>query len=225
MIRSLAIVYAAALATASAGLEFKEKAVDIEAKPTDENLPVEFPFTNTGDKPVTVQEITYACSCLDARTDKKIYAPGEEGVLKAIFKLGSFTGYQRKAMTVVAVDDGADEAERTQLMVGVKIPDVVKITPELLSWTVGEDPQPKVFTIEIPHTDPIGIKQITCSRPGFDFELEVKEQGRLYQLTLVPESTKSPMLGVLKIETDCEIAKHQRQLAFFSVARKKRGGS
>jgi hypothetical protein len=169
-----------------------------------------------------VNDISFACACLSAETDKKIYAPGESGVLKATFKLGSFTGYQRKAMTVVAQEEGAEEAERIQVMVGVKIPDVIKITPELLSWTVGEEASTKTFTIEVPHTDPINIKAITCSREGFDFKLDVKEAGRLYEVTLTPEKTSSPMLGVLKIETDCTIPKHQRQLAFFSVARKKR---
>ena len=225
MMRSITLAFLlASLGNVWGGLEFKEKTVDVEAKPADENLPIEFSFTNASEKSVTVQEINYACSCLDAETDKKVYAPGEEGVLKAIFKLGSFTGYQRKAMTVVALEEGAAEAARTQLMVGVKIPDVVKISPELLSWTVGEEPTKKVFTIEIPHTDPIGIKQISCSRPGFDFELSVIEKGRKYEVSLTPEKTSSPMLGVLKIETDCVIPKHQRQLAFFSVARKRRGG-
>jgi hypothetical protein len=205
-----------------AGLEFEKNEIDVNAAPADEVLPVEFAFKNSGENSVTVDEITFACSCLSAETDKKTYAPGENGVLKASFKLGSFTGYQRKAMTVVATEDGAGEAERSQLMVGVKIPDVITIEPELLSWTVGEEPKPKSFTIKVPHADPINIKQITCSRTGFDFELVVKQRGRDYEVKLIPESTASPMLGVLKIETDCEIPKHQRQLAFFSIARKKR---
>jgi len=216
------VIFLASAAAAVAGLEFEKKSVDIEAKPADENLPVEFPFTNTSEKSITIQEVTYACSCLAAETDKEVYAPGEKGVLNAVFKLGSFTGYQRKAMTIVALEEGTEEAGRTQLMVGVKIPDVIKITPELLSWTVGEEPLPKSFTIEVPHKDPIGIKQITCSRQGFEFELKMLEQGRKYEVSLTPEKTTSPMLGVLKIETDCEIPKHQRQLAFFSIARKPR---
>ena len=209
-------------APALAGLEFEKKTIDIDAKPADENLPIVFAFKNTGDKPVTVKDISYACSCLSAKTDKKQYGAGETGELEAIFKLGSFTGYQRKALTVIAQEEGAKDSVRTNLMVGVKIPDVIKIEPELLSWSVGEEPAAKRFTIRVPHTDPIKIKKITCSRTGFDFELKVVEEGRHYEVELVPESTASPMLGVLKIETDCAIAKHQRQLAFFSIARKRR---
>ncbi len=223
-IAALVLSFAVA-APAWAGLEFEERHIDVDAAPDDEVLPVVFKFKNSGEKPVKIERITFACSCLSAEADAESYAPGAEGTVTAQFKLGSFTGYQRKALTVIAQEEGAAAAERLQLMVGVKIPDVISIEPELLSWTVGEEPLAKTFTLRVPYKDPIAVRQITCSRAGFDFELKVVEEGRHYEIELVPESTDSPMLGVLKIETDCEVAKHQRKLAFFSIARKPRGGN
>ncbi len=66
---------------------------------------------------------------------------------------------------------------------------------------------------------PIQVTNVTCSREGFRYKVETIEEGRKYRLILEPESTESPLLGVLRIETDCEILKHQRYMAFFSVKR------
>ncbi len=190
------------------------------AKPADKELPVVFSFKNTGDESVVVKEIKIGCACLSAKTDKEQYAPGESGVLEAVFRLGSFTGVQRKGMTMVSRAEGATEDQRDSLMVEMSIPDVIVIEPELLRWDVGSEAEPKSFTIKVPHTDPIKIIDVSCSRDGFTVELIEKKEGREYEILLTPSSTDAAMLGVLKIQTDCIIPKHQRKLAFFSISRK-----
>ena len=47
-------------------------------------------------------------------------------------------------------------------------------------------------------------------------ELEV---GKKYELSLTPSSTDKVQLGMLTIETDCELKKHKKKLAFFSIQR------
>lgn len=207
---------------AQAGLSFTKKAIDAEAGPADDTVTVDFIFENKGEKAVTIKDITFACSCLAANADKKSYAAGEKGKINAVFKLGSFTGVQRKSLTVVAEEEGAEEATRHSLTFGVTIPDVITIEPELLQWAVGDEPEEKSFTFKVPYDKPVNIKEITCSRTGWDFELVVKKAGREYEIKLKPTSTEAPMLGLLKIETDCEIAKHQKKMAFFSIARQRR---
>ena len=61
--------------------------------------------------------------------------------------------------------------------------------------------------------------QASASREGFDCEIEELEEGRKYRIKLTPVSTEAPMMGIVRIETDCEIEKHRRQLAFFSIKR------
>ena len=146
-----------------------------------------------------------------------------------VIQPGRYMGYgncdirlQRKAITVVAQEEGGGEEQRERLMVAVRIPDVITIEPELLQWAVGAPPEIKSFTFKVPHVDPVKIRKISCSREGFEFDLIEKKPGREYEIKLAPKSTDSPMLGVLKIETDCAIPKHQRKLAFFSIARQRR---
>jgi hypothetical protein len=223
MARKLILLLALAFPVgASAELAFDKKEVQVEAKASDESLLIKFPFVNSGKVDATVKDITFACSCLSAKTNKPVYAPGEAGVLDAVFKLGSFTGVQRKSLTVISQAQGAVEDQRDSLTVEVSIPDVIVIEPQLMSWAKGSKPEPKRFTLKVPHADPIKVKSVKCSRPGFEVELVEKKEGREYEIVLTPKSTEVAMLGMLKIETDCAIPKHQRKMAFFSIARKRK---
>jgi hypothetical protein len=152
---------------------------------------------------------------LEAKPDQTIYAPGASGKLDVIFKLGSFTGYQKKALTVITGE------KRTRLEVGVQIPNVITITPDIAEWYVGEDPAPKSFKVLVEHPDPIRITEVICKRAEFSHQLKTIKAGREYEIVLTPKSTGTALLGMLQISTDCKIPKHQRQMAFFAISRKK----
>ena len=216
------IVFACALTQAGAALKFSTTEVEVKAKPSDSEVSAEFHFKNNGDQPIDIIQVTFACSCLSAVTDKERYEPGEEGVLKAEFRLGSFTGLQRKAITVQSRAEGGKKDGRDRLMVAVRIPDVIIVEPQLMQWMVGDEAAEKSFTFKVPHDEPVHIKEIACSREGFEIELIEKEPGREYEIKVKPASTERAMLGVVRIETDCEIPKHQKKLAFFSIARARR---
>lgn len=202
------------LAMARAKLEFEETAVELKAKPSDERLLTTFKFKNTGDEKVKISKISIGCSCMKAAADKEIYAPGESGQIDVVFKLGSFTGHNSKTMTVVAGE------QRTRLRVGVQIPNVITITPNVLEWYMGDKLEPKKFTVKVEHPDPINITEMKASREGFDPELKVIKEGREYEITLTPESIEVGMLGYLRLTTDCKLKKHKNQMAFFAISRK-----
>jgi len=207
-------VLATTLACA-AGLKFDTSTIELKATPSDEQLEAQFSFKNTGDSEVEVTDIDISCSCLKASTDQKVYAPGASGKLDVIFKLGSFTGYQKKALTVVT------GKERKRLEVGVQIPNVITITPEIAEWHIGEDPGPKSFKVLVEHPDPIRITEVDCKRDEFTHELKTIKEGREYEIILTPKSTEVALLGMVRISTDCKIPKHQKQMAFFAISRKK----
>ena len=196
---------------AFAEIKFGNKEIEIKANPSDEIVSFVFPFKNVGKKPVSVIDVNLTCSCLSAKTDKKTYGPGEDGYLEAIFSIGSFTGIQRKSMTVISQDEGKEKV-RDSLLAILTIPDVVTIEPELIKWKVGEDP----------YVDPIKITSVSCTREGFDVSVVAKKEGREYEIKIKPQKTSKPMLGMIKIETDSKLKKHSRKLAFFSIARKRR---
>ena len=64
------------------------------------------------------------------------------------------------------------------------------------------------------------IKGITATRENVEFSWKEITPGREYEVTVKPKTTGEVMLGALRIETDSNIPKYQRQLAFFSVYRK-----
>ncbi|RZO16887.1 MAG: DUF1573 domain-containing protein [Verrucomicrobiaceae bacterium] len=206
---------------AFAELEFGHQEIEIKAKPSDEVVSFVFPFKNVGNGPVSIIDVNLTCSCLSAKTDKGSYGPGEEGHLKAIFSIGSFTGIQRKSMTLISQDEGKEKV-RNSLLAILTIPDVVTIEPELIKWQVGEDPVAKTFTFKVPYVDPIKITNVSCTREGFDVSVVAKKEGREYEIKIKPQKTSKPMLGMIKIETDSKLKKHSRKLAFFSIARKRR---
>jgi hypothetical protein len=201
--------------TCSADLEFESKSIELKANPSDQVVQAKFLFKNTGEKDVEVNEIQIGCSCLSATTDKKVYEPGESGRVVVAFRLGSFTGHQQKGLTIVTGD------KRTRLQVGVQIPDVITITPDIAEWTVGEKPEAKSFKVVIDHPDPIKVLGVTCKREGFTHELKTVKEGREYEIVLKPASTAKAMLGMLTIDTDCEIPKHKTKMAFYAISRPK----
>ncbi len=110
--------------------------------------------------------------------------------------------------------------EKTQsLRVRVNVPPLSRILPQLLYWELGGSAETKEYLYEVLREQPIHIKKVSASREGFDCEVEEVEKGRKYRLKLTPRSTDAPVMGIVRIETDCEIEKHRRQLAYFTVKR------
>ena len=60
-----------------------------------------FVFTNTGDKPLVIQQAYGSCGCTVATPPKDPIAPGEKGVIKVSYNgKGKFKGFFKKAITV-----------------------------------------------------------------------------------------------------------------------------
>ena len=199
-------------------ITFDKKEIEITASADQETVTFVFPFKNTGKELVEVLDVNLTCSCLSAKTDKDVYAPSDKGKLEAIFSIGSFTGVQRKSMTVISQQKGKDKT-RDALLAILTIPDVITIEPELVKWKVNEKPSEKVFILKVPYSKPIRVQNVICSRDGFECSWKALKEGREYEIRIKPLSTSSPMLGMLKIDTDSELKKHKRKLAFFSIAR------
>jgi len=199
-----------------ADLKFEAEKVELKAKASDEVLKAQFKFKNDSKEEIEITDISVGCTCLKPRSNKKIYAPGESGVVDVDFTLGSFTGYQEKLLTVIT------EGQRTQLRVGVQIPNVIVITPTVLDWTVGEKAAPKSFKVVVEHDEPINVTDAICKREGFEVEVKEVKKGREYEVVVTPPNTDKAMLGLVTVKTDCKIKKHQLQNAFFAISRPKR---
>ena len=203
---------------ARAGLEFEAISVERTAQHSDTEVAVDFKFKVTGDKPITISEIQTYCSCLKAKTkgDKKVYQPGEEGVVETAFQLGTFEGSVPKQVKVASDDAAKPEIELT---VTVNIPVLYQVEPSKVSWTVGEAPAAKTMKVTILGEKDIHVTGTVSSREGMTVTTREMKPGREYELTFTPKTTAEPMLGLLRVETDAPYPRYQKKLLFFNIVR------
>ncbi len=191
--------------------------IEIHPKPEDSEAVGTFSFRNTSDRVIKIVKVETSCSCLSAVLDKKEYQPGETGQGTAEFKVASFVGRQEKTVSVTT--DHPDQPVWEVPFVLV-VPVVIEIKPRTLQWWVGDPLDTKTCTVNMVGPDPMKITDVVSTRESVTFELKEVEPGRVYEIAVTPISTEKVLLGALKISTDSEIPKYQRQLAFFSVYRR-----
>jgi len=214
------LIFLAALGTVRGDLVFPEKLKEVHAPPDARVVTVDFPFVNTGDKPATIKKYDAACSCIGAKIKdgKLTYAPGEKGLIRTTFSMGNFSGVVDKSLQIWVDGDAKDKASIV-LTVRVHIPELVKIEPKTLKWAVGEAPAPKSIVIKMNYEKPIKVLGVNGSNENFTQKLETIEEGKEYKITVTPAATSTPGIGVLRIETDCPIARHKIRQAFLVIRR------
>ena len=209
----------AALAQA-AGLEFTALLKEANAAADATIVITDFSFTNKGGKPVTIAKTNPGCSCLKVEISggKLKYAPGESGVVRTTFDMGNFSGTVDK-MVALWIDDDPVDKPSTTLTVRVHIPVLVALEPKTVKWNLGANPDPQTIQIRMAEGKSIRVTSVKSSSPAFKCEVKVLEEGRKYDLIVTPLEMNAPGMGIVRIETDCEISKHRIQQAF-AVVRK-----
>jgi len=183
----------------------------------DTEVTTEFVFTNTGEKPVRVLGLDSSCACLTAVVNKQVFAAGEKGTVTATFKLGERAGVHQKGVLMKTSEPGEPEV---RFSVAVEIPEIIRIEPDLIQWTIGETPTPKKFTVTFSGDDLVRIKSIESSRKQqVPFDLKEVEEGRKYEIVLSPVGTDQVVNGGLFIKTDSPIPKYARRTAYFQISK------
>lgn len=86
---------------AQAVIKFEKSTNDFGKFKEEKVQTCEFVFTNTGDKPLVIQQAFGSCGCTVATPPKDPIAPGEKGVLKVSYDgKGKLKGFFKKAITV-----------------------------------------------------------------------------------------------------------------------------
>lgn len=207
-------------AFAHAGLEFRELVKDVQAPADAATVTSDFEFTNKGDKPVTIAKTDPGCSCLSVQISggKLKYAPGESGVIRTTFEMGNFSGTVDK-MVAVWLDADAPNAPSLKLTVRVHIPVLIAVEPKTVKWDIGGKGEPQIIPIRMAEGQSIRVVGVKSSSTSFSCQLKTLEEGKKYDLIVTPLEMNVPGMSVIRIETDCAIAKHRVQQAF-AVVRK-----
>lgn len=202
------------------GLTFEKPLLEIKLAADAKTTVADFNFENKTDKPVTIARFDKTCSCVSVQITggKQTYQPGEKGVVRATFDLGNFSGVVDK-MVILWLTGDPEATPSITLTVRVHIPVLVVMDAKTLRWPIGSKPEPQKIDIKMDHAKPIKILQTTCSSEAFKLELKTLEEGQHYELWVTPKATGEPALAIIRLETDCEIARHQIQQAFATVRR------
>src|SRR5690606_40952049 len=106
-----------------------------------------FRFVNEADHPVTITRVRSSCGCTVATLDKTVYQPGERGEIRVTFRFDDRVGRHTKRITVETDEaDASAGPPRTDLTLTVDIPELVRLTPPALHWTLpreGEGSEPE----------------------------------------------------------------------------------
>ncbi len=88
-------------ATAQAVIKFDKTSFNFGTFPEEKPVSTVFYFTNTGDKPLVVQQAISTCGCTVASYTKTPIEPGKKGQIKVTYNgKGKPEGYFKKVITV-----------------------------------------------------------------------------------------------------------------------------
>ena len=197
-------------------LAFETNEISMTLPPDKDRLSVEFPFKVKGAKPVTIKEYQAACSCLSAEISgngKLTWRPGESGVVRGNFKLGTIKGAIEKKIVITL------EGETVPIVLTAKleIPDLFSIDPPTLFWDLDGRGDAQIFKIRVNHETDIMVTELSCTNEQFKYELKVIKPGREYQVVVTPVHVKERAFGLLRIKNDCEFKKYSSVQGFMVV--------
>jgi len=202
------------------GLTFEKELIEVHLAPDGTTAAADFSFENKTDKPVSIARIDKTCSCLEAQVQggKVNYQPGEKGVVRVNFAVGNFAGMVDKSI-VLWIDKDVPDKPSVMLTVRAHIPVLVEMDQKTLKWTLGDKPEPQRIDIRMKHSKPIRVLKVTSSSELFKLELKALKAGEHYELWVTPLDIAKPGIAVIRMETDCDITRHQVQQAFAVVRR------
>lgn len=166
-------------------LVFETERVEHLASPGESSFEAHFPFTNEGDAVVTVTATRSTCGCTVPELGKKVYEPGEEGVVRAIFTYGQRTGTQQKSI-VVATDQGTH-----RLSLQVTIPLKWTVEPRIQTWKTSETPSAKRIVVQFDSITPQAVELAEYPEDAFEAVSRWDEEAQTFSIAFTPLSLES----------------------------------
>lgn len=199
--------------TRSGDLVFEPAFQAVKAETGQTIVEVAFAVRNTGTAPVSIDRLESTCLCLLVEIDRNPVEPGGEATIRGVFDTEKLMGKSERRITVAT----SQASRPVFLTTRIDTEPIYTIDTPLTVWAVGSAPEPRIVEFRVVREAPVRVLDARSQRPEVSCEILVVEEGRAYDLKLVPESTEAPLLGVVRLETDCEIESHARPLLYFSM--------
>jgi putative membrane protein len=194
-------------------LVFRPYSQKVSADPGEKTLEVTFSVENTGSAPAGIATLESGCECLEVSIDVNPIPPLGKATITGIFDIEKLRGSAERKITVVP--EGASRA--IFLTTDIEIEPIYEIVESMTTWARGSTPETKTVTFRVLREKPVHVLSAESKRPEVACELVEVEKGRLYELRLTPTSTENSLLGIVRLETDCEVENYARPLAYYSI--------
>lgn len=185
----------------------------VRADPGQASLEVFFKVENTGPEPVRIVSLESGCECLAVSIDANPVPAGGSATIKGVFNIAKLRGSAERKISVTP----EGRSRPVFLATTIEIAPVYEIAEAMTTWEKGSEPVTKTVTFRVVREKPVHILSAESKRPEVVCELVEVEKGRLYHLELTPSSTQGSLLGIVRIETDCELENYAKALAYFSI--------
>jgi hypothetical protein len=149
---------------ARAKLEFAETELLLRPRLGEAEARGEFRFKNTGAKPVSISRVESDCLCTVPARPAEAIAPGAEGVVPVVFKVGQRRGRQ---VSVLRVESEGGGAQTLRLV--VEVPARVVFAPRVLHFR-GAEKEPKTATLTYAAEAKAELVDVVVSSPAFIVE-------------------------------------------------------
>lgn len=190
--------------------------VSLEAPPMAESVEAAFTFTNAAEGPVTIQDIHSSCGCTVPSLEKRTYAPGESGTIRALFTIGERVGLQEKVILVTTADPLPSQ---TALTLRVQIPKLFEISPYFVIWNGGEPPTAKSIDFRLLKPDLLSLDKVESRHANFTAELKPVDGAKdHYTIAITPRSTDTPLNGAVVVSLRSPDGT-SRQVALYALVR------
>ncbi len=194
----IAVVFTLCGGFAHGELKWDRRRAELTPGPDDTVVEAEFGFVNAGREPVVIESIESSCGCATGTLPKMTFDPGERSKLMGRFDTSGRRGVQTKTVTVHI--KGAKEPSVLTLVVA--IPDLVKISPEILFWNKGEEAKAKTIVCDAMPGLAVRVVKVTSSEPRIQATIGTLGEGKKYTITVTPDSTATPSFAVLTIDME-----------------------
>ena len=194
-------------------LVFKPHTQTVSADPGEKIITVTFSVENTGSSPAGIASLESGCECLEVSIDVNPIPARGKATITGVFDIEKLRGSSDRKISVIP--EGASRA--VFLTTRIEIEPIYEIIESMTTWTRGSAPETKTVTFRVVRDKPVHLLSAESKRPEVTCEVVEVEKGRLYHLRLTPATTENTLLGIVRLETDCEIESYARPLAYFSI--------
>ena len=201
-------------APAFAQLKWETTEQTVKAKPGDHDIVATYKFTNTGTRPISIDNVHTSCGCTTAALAKNDYAPGESGQIVAKMDIANRSGHQEKSIIVTTKENPKSP---TVLRLLADIPEPVVMKPSFVMWTIGETPSPKTIDIKVTDGFPIKLLKVEADNPDIQLQVSEVRPGVELEVKVTPKDTKRPESATLLVRTDYPSDNPQTYYAYARV--------